>query len=432
VCIGLGAYAYYGQAKKPVAADTHQKVFSVEADKINEVTIDASSGKRTTLKKVDGDWRETVPADAPADAAEASGIVTGLASLDIDRVIDEKPADLKPYGLDKPTMQIGFSTESGQKKQLVIGSKNATGVDMYAKLPDGPRVFLVPSYLEQTFDKTPFDLRDKALLTFDRDKLDELTIATPKQTLAFTKQGAGSWTMDKPLHAAADDLTLENLVGRLQATQMKSIVADDATDLKKYGLDKPQAQVTLAAGSAQTTLQIGAKAPDGNLYARDAAQPRIVTVEASLLDDLDKAPNDFRQRDLFNFRSYNANDISITRNGKTVAYQLEPGSGKDAKNTWQEVSPKKAPVTDSNMEDLLTQLSGLRAASFVPTTAHTGLDKPVVTISVKYQANKNHETVTFGQEGTDVYAARADQPGAAKLDASAFTSAMKALDALQK
>jgi hypothetical protein len=433
VCIGLGAYAYFVQSKKPAAADTHQKVFSVEADKIDQLTITASSGDTTTLKKVEGDWRETAPADAPADAAEASGIVTSLASLDIDRVIEEQPKDLKPYGLDKPRMTIGFQTEDGkQKRQLLIGNKNATGVNMYAKLPNAPRVFLIPSYLETTFDKSSFELRDKTLLSFDRDKLNAVTIVTPDHTLALSKAGSDAWTIEQPLKAAGDDLTIENLIGRLQATQMKSIVAKDPTDLKQYGLDKPQAQVTLTAGSQKTTLQIGSKAPDGNLYARDSAEPKVVTVAASLLDDLTKGPEDFRLKDLFNFRSYNANQISITRNGQTLAFQQVQGSGKDAKPTWQQVSPKKASVKDTDMEDLLTQLSGLRASSFVATRDHTGLDKPELTVSVKYEGNQKQETVTFSREGADVYAARTDQPGAAKLDADAFSSALKALDALSK
>lgn len=433
VCVGLGAYAYFVQSKKPAAADTNQKVFSVEADKIDQLTVTSSSGDTTTLKKVEGDWRETAPADAPADAAEASGIVTSLASLDIDRVIEEQPKDLKPYGLDRPRMEIGFQTEGGkQKRRLLIGNKNATGVNMYAKLPNAPRVFLIPSYLETTFDKSSFELRDKTLLSFDRDKLNAVTIATADHTLALSKEGAGAWTIEQPLKATGDDLTIENLIGRLQATQMKSIVAKAPTDLKQYGLDKPQAQVTLTAGSQKTTLQIGSKAPDGNLYARDSAEPKVVTVEASLLDDLTKGPEDFRQKDLFDFRSYNANQISITRNGQTLAFQQVQGSGKDAKATWQQVSPKKAAVKDTDMEDLLTQLSGLRASSFVATRDHTGLDKPALTVSVKYDANKKQETVTFSRQGADVYAARADQPGAAKLDADAFSSALKALDALSK
>jgi hypothetical protein len=147
---------------------------------------------------------------------------------------------------------------------------------------------------------------------------------------------------------------------------------------------------------------------------------------------LTKGPDDFRQKDLFAFRSYNANQLSITRDGQTLAFQQVKGSGKEAKTSWQQVSPKKTTVKDTDMEDLLTQLSGLRASSFVATRDHTGLDKPTLTVSVKFDANEKQETVTFSRQGADVYAARGNEPGAAKLDADAFASALKALDALSK
>ena len=41
------------------------------------------------------------------------------------------------------------------------------------------------------------------------------------------------------------------------------------------------------------------------------------------------------------------------------------------------------------------------------------------------------ETVTIGRSGADAFAARPDEPGAAKLDAAAVDEALKALDALK-
>ena len=43
------------------------------------------------------------------------------------------------------------------------------------------------SFLETTFDKGTFDLRDKTILTFERDKVDALEIVTKDQRLAFAK-----------------------------------------------------------------------------------------------------------------------------------------------------------------------------------------------------------------------------------------------------
>ena len=64
--------------------------------------------------------------------------------------------------------------------------------------------------------------------------------------MALAKDG-GDWKLSKPVQRTADFGSVEGLVGRLQTVQMKSIVADNASpaDLKKYGLDKPEATVNL-------------------------------------------------------------------------------------------------------------------------------------------------------------------------------------------
>ena len=48
---------------------------------------------------------------------------------------------------------------------------------MYARIDGAKKVFLVQSFLDSTFNRKPFDLRDKKVLNFDRDKVDRVEIA---------------------------------------------------------------------------------------------------------------------------------------------------------------------------------------------------------------------------------------------------------------
>jgi hypothetical protein len=74
----------------------------------------------------------------------------------------------------------------------------------------------------------------------------------------------------------------------------------------------------------------------------------------------------------------------------------------------------------------------MRADKFVASTAGTGLDKPAMTVVVKFDDSKKEERVTFGQSGQDVYAARPGEPGAAKTDAADFNESLRSLDELSK
>jgi len=439
VLAGLGAYIYFVTWKQDATADStskQEKVFvGLEADKIEEIKVRSEKGDTTSVKKESGAWQVTSPVAAKADESEVSGITTSLGQIAIARVIDENPSDLKEYGLAAPRIEINFKA-SGDKdyRKLYIGEKSPTGADLFAKRNDEKKVFLIPAFQESSFNKGTFDLRDKTLWKFERDKVDSLDIVTGGKSLAMTR-ATGDWKITKPVEARADFGAVEGLIGRLQTAQMKSIVGEQApspADLKKYGFDKPDATVNLTTGSARASLVVGGKADDTTVYVRDESRPTVMTMEKSLVDELKKNADDFRKKDLFEFRTFNANRVDITRNGQTVAFEKTKGTGENAPDVWKRVSPSPADVDKEKFDNMISRLSNMRAASFVASEAKTGLDKPAMTVSVKYDDGKKEDRVTFGKNGDEVYASRPGEPGAAKADASDFTEINKTLDELSK
>src|SRR5436190_1506190 len=438
VLIGLGAYIYFvtwKQGDSTDAASKQEKVFSsLEADKIEELKIKAEKGDNTTVVKKDGAWQLTQPIAAKADDSEVSSITSGLTQASIVRVVDENPSDLKEYGLAAPRVEIDFKA-SGDKdyRKLLVGDKSPTGSDMFAKRNDEKRVFLIPAFQDSSFNKDTFSLRDKQLLKFERDKVDRVEIAAAGKNLAIGKEGS-DWKLTSPLQTRADFGAVEGLMGRLQTAQMKSIAADEAApaDLKKYGLEKPEVTVNVNAGSARATLLVGGKADDGNFYVRDASRPMVMTAESSLVDDLKKGADDYRRKDVFEFRAYNATRVELTRNGQTTVFEKTKGQGENAEEKWRRVSPNAADADKDKIDSLLSRLSNMRATSFVDSTAKTGLDKPELAVSVKFDDGKKEERVSFGKSGDDVYASRPNEPGAAKVDGSDLTEALKTLDEISK
>jgi hypothetical protein len=294
-------------------------------------------------------------------------------------------------------------------------------------------VFLISSYLDSTFNKSTFDLRDKTVLKFDREKVDSLEIASGDRTLKFAKKGP-DWRMTAPVDARADFSAIEGVVGRLNTAQMKALTAPDAADLKQYGLDKPAYTVRLGSASAQAALAIGKSAGEGVFYAKDLSRPLIFTVESALVDELKKPADDFRMKDLFDARAFNINRIEVTRGGQTVAFEKSKGAAKGNEpppEVWKQVTPSAKDVDASKMDTHISALTNARATSFVDKTAGTGLDAPELTVSIKYEDNQKQERVAFGRHCQDAFAHRDGEPGAAKIDASALDAIVKALDALK-
>ena len=433
VLIGLLGYIYFYEMKRP-APNTEppkQKVFAVQADTIEELEVKSAAGERTVLRKTGTAWAIAEPLQTGADETEATGIVTNLASMEIQRVIDEAPADLGQFGLASPKVEVAFRS-AGQKDQqrLLLGDKTATGGELYAKRPAEKRVFLVSAFLDTTFNRSTFDLRDKTVLKFERDKVDALSVASAGAPLAFAKKDA-QWAITSPVALRADMTAVEGLVGRLQTLQMKSIVASDVADkdLGKYGLDKPAWTATVGAGSARASLAIGKADEAGMLYARDLSRPAMVmTVEAALADDLKKPADDYRPKEIFEFRSFSATRLEVTRGTLTRSFELI--KGKDGTTKWQQLNPTKD-VAVSEMDDLLNSLAGMMLQQWVDAKTTTGLDAPVAIVSARFDDGKKSERVTFGKVGTEMFGARTGEPGAFKIDAARFDEAMKSLDAVK-
>jgi hypothetical protein len=435
VLAGLGAYIYFIESKKPQGAEANlgPKIFSVKADAIDEVTVKAANGDRTTLRKANGTWQITEPVAAPADEAEVSGVLTNISTVDNMRTVDENPGDLKQFGLAEPRVEIGFRTAgSKQVQRLLIGDKTATLGDLYAKLPSEKKVFLIAGSFDATFNRNTFDLRLKTVMTFERDKVDQVTVQSPGTTVDLSRAG-GEWKLTRPFQAPADYGTVEGLIGRVQTAQMKAITSQDAADLKPYGLDKPEASITFGMGSSRATLLLGGKADAGTVYARDASRPMVFTVDSTLLDEVKKPADQLRRKDVFEFRAFNATSIQITRGGDTLAYEKSKGQGKDATEKWRQTRPAAKDVDSAAFDTFLTKLANQRAQSFVDSggKTKTGLDSPVMIVVVRFDDGKKEEKVTIGRAGTDVYAAIGGQPGAAKIDTTEFEDAVKALDAIK-
>ena len=170
--LALGGYAYFIESERAPAseADANEPVFDLEADAVVELEIAAENGDLTRLERAAGSrsWDMRSPVEAAADDNRATAIASALESLEIERVVEADPADLEPFGLDDPVVDIGFRTDGDTAlRRLRIGDTTPTGGDRYAQSGDDPRVFLIASFRESTFNRTTFDLRDRSILEFE-------------------------------------------------------------------------------------------------------------------------------------------------------------------------------------------------------------------------------------------------------------------------
>ena len=421
---GLAGYIYFVDANRdPAAADANPKAFAeLSADDIEEIQFRNDSDETARVQRVDENWQLVEPNAADADGGVVGTVTSNLASLEVQRVVDENPTDLAQYGLDPARIDVAFRLEDQQDFQrLLVGDNTPTGGDYFAKLPDETRVFLISSFLDSIFNKSSFDLRDKAVLKFERDTADGIEIVGDSARLEFAKTGT-DWRIVTPIAARADYAAVEGLMTLLSSTHMQQVVAPEADDLSAHGLDRPVVTATVVSANSKASLLIG-RADEGGRFAKDAARPEVFTVAESLLTDLTKDVPEYRRKDMFDARSFTADRVETRRGDETLVFE----KSSDGEETWQNAAGQNVDTT--LVEDLLTKLSNVRAQSF-EATAHASLETPAVAVTIGFDGDET-ETVTFGRSDTDVFASRADEPGSASVDSMMFEEAVKAMDALR-
>ena len=427
VLAGLVGYIYFVDSKsEPNTPAVKEKVWggTLNSTDMEEVEIKLAEGETAKVQKTDNTWQLVEPSKAPADETEMTSITTSLASLEVQRVVDANAGDVKQYGLDPARIAVAFRSK-GQKdvRRVEFGEKTPTGGDLYARIPGEKRVFLVSSFLESTFNKTPFALRDKVILKIDRMKADSLELSDGATTIQVAKKGS-DWMIVKPIAARADFSAVEGSIERLGSAQMVGVAEADAANLAKYGLDKPTATMTVGMGSSRATLTLG-KTENAVVFAKDASRPMVFTVAPTVKTDVIKPVADLRRKDLFDSRSFTATHAEFKRSSETIV--LDKSKGKDEKDVWKNGAGKD--VDSNKADDLLSKTTGLRAASFED-APHASLKMPVLVVTVRFTDNKT-ETITFGRSGSDVYASRSDEPGSAKVEGMGLDEALKALDAVK-
>jgi hypothetical protein len=142
--------------------------------------------------------------------------------------------------------------------------------------------------------KTATDLRDKSVVgSFDMKEVKRLRIVVGGKPLLLERRGDDDWRVLEPTKGPVKEFKVTGLLLALRALRWKEVVSADGADAGRFGLDKPEMEVTVlkADGGELAGLVVG-RADDKVAYVRSKSSPSIYAVDAKSLEDIRKAPTD--------------------------------------------------------------------------------------------------------------------------------------------
>lgn len=395
---GLGGFFYYDTyslgPRREKAESAKGRIWTVEPKDVEAVTV-ARKGETLRLKRAaDGGWDMLEPVKTRGDRAVVDDMVTGLATARMDREIDPNPAKPADFGLDPPDAEVKIEVK-GRAEPLVlrVGSKNPTGVWVYAREGAKPAVITLSESIARDTSRPVADFRDHTVIAFDRKNVTGLDLDVNGDQMALAAEQPGKWRIVKPRALSADTDLVSEFLDKLEGAKATEFVDDAPKSLTPYGLDKP-ARVTVWVGRdkdrAARTLLVGRPVPEKKgVYVKREGEPGVILTAEALWTAFPKTVAALRDKTVVSYAYDKLAKVEITHGRETI--DLE----KDG-TAWKLTAPEALRADSGAVTQLLWKIRDLRALGFLAEGAADVprfLAKPEVTVKLWETGAKEPKTL---------------------------------------
>jgi hypothetical protein len=381
-----------------------RKLTDLSTAQVSRLVLKTPAGEMELQKKSDH-WDIMKPLRARANEQKVGDLIAEVTSARIQQFVADDRGDLNAYGLAEPRgsitlfgpeekkdqkVEIGGSIkvfgQENKGQMLQIGAVPQKGKDqVYVRFAPRGFVYTLPKRIEEILNTKPDDLRDHHLVRIDTNILDRITIDAPGKGKTVLARKGDDWIIASRKNTPADSGEVRRFIDTLQNEQVTRFVEDVASNLPKYGLDKPQLQLTFSSFASENTAETRAgeqafatvafgKVDGDNVYARLADEPFVVAVRRTLLGQVSTDPLQWQEMSVFKVKPEQIHRLSVVA-------KHEATLARDAKGEWSWVAGG-GPINQTNLQSLLNTLSNLRAVRWVgPTIPQHGFDKPQLAIS---------------------------------------------------
>lgn len=442
----LGGVYYYlesGDRSKEVAKENKKsKLFDFEPVDVTSFTIKRPDGSSVSLNKSASGWKINDPIRAQADQDVASQVVSTGAGLVIEKELGDI-SDPAEFGLKAP-MELTFVLSSGQTRILKIGAKTPNGSGYYVMTAEGKMAYTIDGRSAESMLKTLFDLRIKKLMPFDTlatvycgIEMGGVALAVERAKEEKVKPEDAGWKIVKPESAEADKGEVLKLLSRVTEVKAESFVEEDAADLGKYGLTKPEITVSLVSDDGKKAgLMIGAEAPEGGRYAKIYGSSAVIRIPADIVSAVSGATGKLKP---MTFTGIDKSRIKRIR-GETAqwryAAERKKAEKKDDDDEWKFIEPSGVVADSLSFAALIYEIERAKYSKIITGSGKPsiyGLDKPDLTLSITLE--NGEKTVKAASKayshGERYYASVTGRPEIFEIEKATFDSLARPLSDLE-
>lgn len=255
---------------------------------------------------------------------------------------------------------------------------------------------------------------EKKVFALAGDSVSALEVTREGETVALRRTADG-WTLESPIHAAADRQAVEDALRTLLDARKDTVVEENPGDLAVYGLGDQALEIALRGGgnAASQEVLVGDFNPTRSfVYAMWPGTPKVWLVSAGLRHAVDKGPGDFRDRSVLSIEMDKVRRFEVTRADGAAAVAVE----RERPEHWRVTSPVACRADRIMVEQTLRQLESARVERYVDETpadpAAYGLAPARLVARVEMEPPAGTRTLRLGRAADSLsgrYARRDDR-----------------------
>jgi len=296
--LSLGVKDYLRDVRRGRLSFLGRQLLTESQDEAVAVAL-AFDGKkyRCTRADKDAEWKLAEPVEGDADAGALRRLVFLLSQLKAKGIAAESAADLKPYGLDKPQVQLAVTYREpeppkppeekpaeGEKPEekpapkprvhrLLLGAESKQYPEgVFAMLAGEPRVFILSKNVLDMVRVNP-----ASRLISRADKVEKLTFTWPGKSLVAVREEDVWKTPDGKELGTDARRNVKAVATLLEYCTAHEVAALAEKDPTAYGFDKPALTIEFKDAAAEgKKLVIGKELEDGTRYVKGPASSYVL------------------------------------------------------------------------------------------------------------------------------------------------------------
>ncbi len=296
VLAGLGLYLYVIELPQKESHERQdsadKKVLLFEQDTLSGLTIKTDRQEIAFARTPQHDWVLTAPLKTEADQREVQSLIRALVTGTVTRVVEDRPTNLGPFGLDNPVTTITVIAGTA-RETFSIGDSGPLSSSLYVLRESDRKVLLTTLAPKDFVNKTVMTFRRKDILHVSQGDVERIRLTYPTTEIVLyqgQEKPKSKWKLRYPIEAEADQTEVRTLLFRLEDLRAQGIVdPGPERDALAKTLTLPKVKVAIHTTDGDQTVKLYQPSEAGGAaIAETSHDGPLYRVNATVIKDLTK------------------------------------------------------------------------------------------------------------------------------------------------